>query len=144
MKVISLVVYLRLWSNTRLHIVVHNLQRERDALEGNTFDLWNRERCHLPLLSASVELVTHSGLGTPGSSATLLRCGLRDPLFGELHQSGFGVVVRLLDLAAVRCCEFGGLRRREDCAEIACLVLLRLLSLRHRDFIGRPELNLSA
>lgn len=101
MKVISLVVYLRLWSNTRLHIVVHNLQRERDALEGNTFDLWNRERCHLPLLSASVELVTHSGLGTPGSSATLLRCGLRDPLFGELHQSGFGVVVRLLDFAAV-------------------------------------------
>ena len=80
---------------------MHNLQRQCNALERDTFDLRDGEWLHALLLSASVQLVAYARLRAPSTTTTLSSSSAGDPLFGELCEASVGVVVSLLDLAAV-------------------------------------------
>lgn len=80
---------------------MHYLERERNALQWDTFDLRNREGVHLLLLPPGVQLVTNAGLGTAGTTSTLTRSRSGDPLLGQPCQACVGIVMGLLDFATV-------------------------------------------
>ena len=84
-----------------LHIIMYNLECQRDTFQRYTFDLWDRECRHAFLLGARVKLVADTGLGTTSTSTALPRCSSSDPLFSELGQACFCVVVGLFDFTTI-------------------------------------------
>ena len=84
-----------------LHIIMYNLECQRDTFQRYTFDLWDREWRHALLLGARVKLVADTGLGTTSTSTALPRCSSSDPLFSELGQACFCVVVGLFDFTTI-------------------------------------------
>ena len=61
-----------------LHIIMYNLECQRDTFQRYTFDLWDREWRHALLLGARVKLVADTGLGTTSTTAPLGSIALRN------------------------------------------------------------------